>query len=61
MMPDLSQPHLCFTKDHPREKAIGTFYDRFGAMPEHVVEDRGLLWLGPIPQPQEEGAHGLSH
>lgn len=51
-MPDLTQPHMCFTKDHDRRAAIYAFADRYGSIPSYVFEHSGMLWVGPIPQEQ---------
>lgn len=30
-------------------QAAATFVRRYGSHPEHVVDYRGYLWLGPVP------------
>ncbi len=51
---DLTQLHLCYTLDHNEDEAAAIFRQRFGVPPDHIVEQSGLLWLGPIPETQED-------
>ena len=45
--------YLGFTLDHDEAAAAQTFAARFGAPPEYVVEDRGVLFVGPVPEAQK--------
>lgn len=40
-----------FTLDHNEDDAARIFHQRYGRMPEYIVEDHGQLWVGPIPVP----------
>jgi hypothetical protein len=37
-----------FTADHPLADAVARFRQRFGRDPEQVLQDRGILLLGPV-------------
>jgi hypothetical protein len=37
-----------FTADHPLADAVARFRQRFGRDPEQVLQDRGILLLGPL-------------
>ena len=40
--------YMCFTLDADEDQAAQAFKDRYGYWPEQILEDKGLLWLGPI-------------
>lgn len=40
---------LCFTLDHDEAAAAARFLERFGQPPANILEQDGLLWLGPLP------------
>ena len=42
-----------FTVDHDEADAARRFEQRYGQPPEYIVEDRGVLWVGPIPEGAE--------
>ena len=41
--------YLCFTPDTSPDLARARFGERFGAQPERVYLDAGMLWAGPVP------------
>lgn len=48
--PDLTQGlWRGFTADHDEAEAAQSFEQRYGKPPEYIVEDRGVLFVGPIP------------
>jgi hypothetical protein len=52
-MPDTSLLHThywqAFSIDHDPADAVQRYAARYGKPPDHVLVDRGLLWVGPIP------------
>lgn len=64
-MNELAQPHLAFTLDHDEDDAARLFMQRYGQPPEHIIEQSGLLWLGPVPvqkaDRQWEAISALAH
>lgn len=46
--PDPGANYMCFTLDVDEDQAAQEFKDRYGYWPEQILEDKGLLWLGPI-------------
>ena len=38
-----------FSADHPVADAVAQFRQRFGCEPERILQDRGILLLGPVP------------
>jgi hypothetical protein len=40
--------YICFTLDADEDQAAQAFKERYGYWPEQILEDKGLLWLGPI-------------
>ena len=46
--PDSEASYMCFTLDVDEDQAAQEFKNRHGHWPEHILEDKGMLWLGPI-------------
>ena len=46
--PDPEASYMCFTLDVDEDQAAQEFKKRYGHWPEHILEDKGMLWLGPI-------------
>ena len=44
---------LAFSLDHKEDEAAASFRQRFGQPPQFIVESRGLLRVGPVPEGQE--------
>ena len=40
--------YICFTLDVDEDQAALDFKKRYGYWPEQILEEKGLLWLGPI-------------
>jgi hypothetical protein len=40
--------YMCFTLDVDEDQAAQDFKERYGYWPEQILEDKGMLWLGPI-------------
>lgn len=52
--PDLTSRHYRgFTLDESEEAVSAQFTRRYGAPPEYIVESLGLLYVGPIPEPDQ--------
>lgn len=48
--PDLHAAHYrCFTLDHNEDDAARIFQARYGQPPAYIIEDKGILWVGPVP------------
>ena len=43
--------YMCFTLDTDEDQAAQIFKARYGYWPEQILEEKGLLWLGPIQLP----------
>ena len=48
--PDVGANYMCFTLDVDEDQAAMEFKERYGYWPEHILEEKGLLWLGPIKE-----------
>jgi hypothetical protein len=42
-----------YTTDESEDEAAAKFTTRYGEPPEYIVEDGGVLWVGPIPERKE--------
>ena len=47
---------LCFSPDTPQEKAAARFREKYGYPPREVILQRGLLWVGPVGEPETQPA-----
>lgn len=50
---DRPQPltrYLCFTTSTDETEAAQRFQDRYGQPPDQILDFKGLLWVGPIPE-----------
>jgi hypothetical protein len=47
---------LCFSPDTPQEKAAARFREKYGYTPREVILQRGLLWVGPVGEPETQPA-----
>ena len=53
--PSQDANYMCFTLDADEDQAAQIFKERHGYWPEQILEDKGLLWLGPIKdEPKSE-------
>ena len=41
---------LCFTRDIDSDQAARRFVERFGRQPDYLIDDKGYLWAGPVPE-----------
>jgi len=46
--PEHGANYMCFTLDVDEDQAAQEFKERYGYWPEQILEEKGLLWLGPI-------------
>ena len=46
--PEPGANYMCFTIDVDEDQAAQEFKERYGYWPEQILEDKGMLWLGPI-------------
>ena len=46
--PEQGANYMCFTLDVDEDQAALEFKERYGYWPDQILEDKGLLWLGPI-------------
>jgi hypothetical protein len=47
---------LCFSPDTPQEKAAARFREKYGYPPREIILQRGLLWVGPVGEPEPRPA-----
>jgi hypothetical protein len=47
---------LCFSPDTPQEKAAARFLEKYGYPPREIILQRGLLWVGPVGEPETQPA-----
>jgi hypothetical protein len=47
---------LCFSPDTPQEKAAARFREKYGCPPREIILQRGLLWVGPVGEPETRPA-----
>ena len=52
----LSGYWLCFSPDTPQEKAAARFREKYGYPPREIILQRGLLWVGPVGEPETQPA-----
>ena len=56
--PSSDANYMCFTLDVDEDQAAQAFNDRYGYWPEQILEDKGLLWLGPIKKARDQISDG---
>lgn len=46
----LNVNYRVFTVDHDEDAAAARFVELYGQHPEQIIEQDGLLWVGPVPE-----------
>lgn len=41
---------LVFTSDTPVKEASDKFFTYYGAEPERMFTEQGMMWIGPVPE-----------
>lgn len=50
--------YRCWTADTPVDDAIAAFRARYGCEPERVYIGGSMLWVGPVPEAEDDPRAG---